>query len=524
VRVISDTLSPPSSRPVPRLLRSDPTPPLRTEWRPGLLVALAQPQRSEYFYPTPAPVVGVAPHVWQVRALVALGVVSFASLGAAVAVIAALTGSDYMHGFKRLLDLNTERNLPTWFSSTALLTAAALLGGIATDERRRHRPAWRFLAIVFVGLSVDETASIHEMTNAPLRALLHSGPALYFPWILGGLLLASVVLIVEWGLLRALPRRTSVAFVIAGATYVTGAAGFEAIAAPLYARHVHPIVQAALVTTEESLEMIGVALFIVALTRFWAIQGVTVTFGFDTRTRPYTPGGAMRLSPRRVFRILLLVAAGLAAVNLGLQAVHFLTPLKIPGTVRLFDLAREGNVPTWVQSNTLLACAALTGLIAAAEWQRKSPFRVHWVLTALFCVYLSADEAASIHEMSVKPLRDAFHTSGLLYYPWIVIGLAVSVAVAAASRRFLVSLPPRTRWTVVLAAIIYLAGALGVESLGALYAETHGRRNLAYGVFTTVEETLEMIGMSVAVLALLEYLRDCIGPVRFAIAGWPRPL
>jgi hypothetical protein len=65
---------------------------------------------------------------------------------------------------------------------------------------------------------------------------------------------------------------------------------------------------------------------------------------------------------------------------------------------------------------------------------------------------------------------------------------------------------------------------LGVESLGALYAETHGRRNLAYGVFTTVEETLEMIGMSVAVLALLEYLRDCIGPVRFAIAGWPRPL
>jgi hypothetical protein len=493
-------------------------------WRDGLFVAPAQPQRIEYHDSPPTSVVAVAPHVWQVRALVTLGVVTFACLGAAVAAIAALTGADYMHGFKRLLDLNTERNLPTWFSSTILLTAAVLLGGIATDGRRRHRTAWRFLAIVFVLLSLDETASIHEMTNAPLRAVLHSGPALYFPWILGGLLLATVVLVVEWRLLRALPRRTSVAFVIAGAIYVTGAAGFEAIAAPLYARHVHPLVQAALVTTEESLEMIGVALFIVAIARFWAIQGITVTLGFATRARDYNPGGALQLPPRRVFRLLLLVAAVLAAVNLGLQAVHFLTPLKIPGTVRLFDLAREGNVPTWVQSNTLLACGALAGLIAAAEWQRRSAFRVHWALTALFCVYLSADEAASIHEMTVKPLRDAFHTSGLLYYPWILIGLAASIAIAVASRRFLASLPARTRRTVIIAAVIYVVGALGVESLGGLYAGTHGRRNLTYGVITTVEETLEMIGMSVAVLALLEYLRDCVGRVRVGIAGWPRSL
>jgi hypothetical protein len=222
--------------------------------------------------------------------------------------------------------------------------------------------------------------------------------------------------------------------------------------------------------------------------------------------------------------MLLLLAALLAAVNLGLQAVHFLTPLKIPGTVRLFDLAREGNVPTWIQSNTLLACGALAGLIAAAEWKRKSAFRVHWVLTALFCVYLSADEAASIHEMSVKPLRNAFHTSGLLFYPWIIIGIAVAAVIAVASRRFLASLPPRTRWTVILASIIYLGGAVGVEALGGRYAEVHGQRNLPYGIITTVEETLEMVGMSVAVLALLEYLRDRVGRIRLGVAPLSRPI
>jgi hypothetical protein len=487
-------------------------------------VGLAQPQYFEYVQPAPPPVtVGVAPRVWQIRALVAAGVTVFACLGAAVAAITAITGADYMHGFKRLLDLNAERNLPTWFSTTILLTAAALLGGIAADGLRRHRRAWRFLAVVFVGLSLDETASIHEMSNAPLRAMLHAGPALYFPWILGGLLLASIVLIAEWRLLRALPRRTSVRFVVAGAIYVMGAAGFEALCAPLYARHVHPLVQAALVTTEETLEMVGVALFIAALARFWAVQRISVTFGFDLRTWYAAPRGAVRLPPQRVFRTLLLLAGALALVNLGLQAIHFLTPFKMPHVVRLFDLAREGNVPTWVQSNTLLACGALTALIAAAEWKRKSAFRLHWTLTALFCVYLSADEAASIHEMTVKPLRAAFHTSGLLFFPWILIGLAVSIVVAVAARRFLAHLPARTRRTVILAAIVYVTGAIGVEALSGMYAETHGQRNLVYGVITTIEETLEMVGMSVAVFALLEYLRDNIGRVRVGVAADAEP-
>ena len=69
------------------------------------------------------------------------------------------------------------------------------------------------------------------------------------------------------------------------------------------------------------------------------------------------------------------------------------------------------------------------------------------------------------------------------------------------------------------AAVVYVAGALGVEALGGMYAETHGQRNLVYGLITTVEETLEMAGMSIAAFALLEYLRDHIGRIRISISG-----
>lgn len=483
-------------------------------------MGLRDPHYAPPLPPAPAPVaIWVTPRVWHFRAILVLGVTAFATVGAAVAFIQVLTGADYMLGFKRLLDLNGERNLPTWFSSGILLTAAALLGGIAADAARAHRRAWTFLAVVFVYLSLDEAASIHEMSNAPLRALLNAGPALYFPWIIFGLALAAIVLAVEWRLLRSLPGRTAVSFVAAGAIYVTGAIGFEELAAPLYARHAHPVVQAAFVVCEESLEMIGVALFIVALARYWTIDRVALTFDFAEATARTARSGVARLPPRRVLRVLLIAAAALAAMNVTLQAVHFLTPLHLPRLVRLFDLAREGNVPTWVQSYTLLACGALAALIAFAEWQHRSPFRVHWVLTALFCVYLSADEASSIHEMAVRPLRAAYHTTGLLYYPWIVVGGAAVLAVAVASHRFIRSLPPRTRRTVVTAAVVYVAGALGVEALGGMYAETHGQRNLVYGLITTVEETLEMAGMSIAAFALLEYLRDHIGRIRISISG-----
>lgn len=460
--------------------------------------------------------VDAAPSLEQVKKVLLSAVAACAIVGGSVAGIAALSGADQMLGFKRLLDLNGERNLPTWFASAILLSAAGLLGGIAADRERQHRGGWAFLAGVFGVLSLDEAASLHEMSNAPLRALFQSGPRFYFPWILGGLSLAATVAFVEWPLLRALPRRTAATLVSAGGIYLTGAVGFEALAAPLYASQAHPLVHAAFITTEETLEMAGVALFIIALAQFAASQGIAVTLNFDERARVMR-ANRVRLSPQRVFNLMLLAALALTGTNMLLQSIHFSTPAHIPGVVRLFDLAREGNIPTWYQSSTLLACGAVAAAIAAAARQAQSPFRVYWALTAVLFVALSADEAASMHEMTVKPLRSAFNTSGLLYYPWIVLGGAAVAVLAVVSRAFLTSLPVRTRRTLLTAAAVFLSGALGVEALGGMYAEVHDRRTLLYGVITSAEETLEMLGIAVAMRALLEYLRDYVGTVRVAI-------
>lgn len=46
-----------------------------------------------------------------------------------------------------------------------------------------------------------------------------------------------------------------------------------------------------------------------------------------------------------------------------------------------------------------------------------------------------------------------------------------------------------------------------------MFAEANGRDNLRYGVITTIEETLEMVGVVFVLRGLLEHLRDHIGPV-----------
>lgn len=92
--------------------------------------------------------------------------------------------------------------------------------------------------------------------------------------------------------LRTLPRETAALLVLAGATFVTGAVGVEALAAPVYALWgKHTILHAALVAVEETLEMAAIVLLIAALLGHAARRRLTLAIAFDDRS-----DGASRLA------------------------------------------------------------------------------------------------------------------------------------------------------------------------------------------------------------------------------------
>lgn len=176
--------------------------------------------------------------------------------------------------------LDQEANVPSWFSSVLLLAAAAALALVALDAHaRRNRWArhWTGLAAVFVWLSMDETAEVHERIGSWLRDRLDLGGILYYAGVVPALLLAMAVALAYIRFLRALPRATMLGTLLAAGLYVTGAAGVEAMTGWWVDTHGTSTSLLYVSTVEENLELAGTTLFILVVLSYFARFGQTVS-------------------------------------------------------------------------------------------------------------------------------------------------------------------------------------------------------------------------------------------------------
>ncbi|MEJ7929445.1 hypothetical protein WG922_05605 [Ramlibacter sp. AN1015] len=184
---------------------------------------------------------------------------------------------------------------------------------------------------------------------------------------------------------------------------------------------------------------------------------------------------------------------------------------RLPGIER-FYFDSEGNVPTWFGSALLLAAALVLAVIEAVKRGVRDPYCRHWLLLALLFLALSIDEAASFHEVLIKPMVSIFNLSGFFRFGWVVVGGLFVAAVLAYYLRFLGSLPARTRMLFLLAGGVYVIGVLGMEMVGGYFflegAAATGMSLVPYMVAMTMEETLEMAGVLLFIYALLDYLRS----------------
>jgi hypothetical protein len=204
-------------------------------------------------------------------------------------------GHDVALGFVSLFDLWNESNLPTWFSSFLLLCAASLLALIATAKRHAGDPYakhWVGLALVFLYLSIDETAMLHELIGTVFAAVAGRFSAFFattWVWMYPFLVIVAAFGVVYLRFLFALPRRYQWLFVVSGIMYVGGALGLEFVEAYYkvltgvdlkFETGGHLVVLATLIGVEEMLEMGGIVLFVVALLRYLqaSIGSVAIDF------------------------------------------------------------------------------------------------------------------------------------------------------------------------------------------------------------------------------------------------------
>ena len=130
------------------------------------------------------------------------------------------------HSLERFVNLNKEGNLPSWFASTQLTLVGLVYAAFALREFRKGLRPWvlPLLAVVFVGLSLDETAQIHERIGTISDALLAGGTragTTLFRTGIWPLLLGPLALLTFWAMWRS------------GAPYIQGQAARWKIAGGL---------------------------------------------------------------------------------------------------------------------------------------------------------------------------------------------------------------------------------------------------------------------------------------------------
>ena len=209
-------------------------------------------------------------------------------------IVAEGTGSLYF-----LLDVVLDFNLPTWWSASLLVIAAAghlVAAWVALPRSRATAAAWVGLGLLTALMSLDDTIRIHERLDRLTNRVLD--PSDYpFTWVLLGIPIAIGILVAAVVLGRALPRRTRNAILVGLGTFFFAAVGIEVLGGWLLHTTGVSTIYRISYHIEEFLEMAGAAVLVVA-----PLIGVQTSPERDVWTLPAAQTqalGAENSSPRR---------------------------------------------------------------------------------------------------------------------------------------------------------------------------------------------------------------------------------
>ncbi len=225
------------------------------------------------------------------------------------------------------------------------------------------------------------------------------------------------------------------------------------------------------------------------------------------------------VSAKKVFFLLLSVTLALAALCAavvlyktvpGVAESRLFSNNPNLGFLNLFDLKREESIGTWYSSSLLLLCSAISAMVSVSKKSEGERYINHWrVLSAVF-LYLSVDEASTLHEKMGPFGRQMLRALDLqisgFNRAWVIPAAVLLFVFVLAYLRFFFNLPAKQRLLFVISAIFYLGGAIGLEVLHGFLTSSGGRQDGAEILLPVGEESLEMLGLTVFVYALLSYL------------------
>ena len=177
------------------------------------------------------------------------------------------------------------------------------------------------------------------------------------------------------------------------------------------------------------------------------------------------------------------------------------------GLVPLFDLDVEYNIPSAFSAILFLFCGLILSYqaLVVSNWREKDFY--HWLGLALLFAFLAWDEFTSVHEVLAGPVSSALNIPQFYHFAWLIPYGGFLLFLAVMLSGFLKRLPDHIRSIFLHSALIFLFGAVVLESLSGLHRTLFGiNPDLLYALIVCCEEFLEMGGILMFNYGLLTYL------------------
>ncbi|WP_414550346.1 hypothetical protein [Anabaena sp. CCY 0017] len=218
---------------------------------------------------------------------------------------------------------------------------------------------------------------------------------------------------------------------------------------------------------------------------------------------------SLHISAKKIIQRLIIIISFLTLTG-AISAYFWVLEFPFPSSkwfYEIFSLDEELNIPAWYSSFMLLSCSGLLAVITTIK--KTDKYFIYWKNLSLIFLFLSLDEAFSFHEILIIPaLREAFNLLPIFFHTWVIFGIPAVIFFIFKYFRFFLDLPKKIQKLFLLAATLYVSGALGMEMVSGLFRVYFGRLDIMTTIAILIEELLEMTGIVIFIYALLTYLRS----------------
>ena len=156
----------------------------------------------------------------------------------------------------------------------------------------------------------------------------------------------------------------------------------------------------------------------------------------------------------------------------------------------------------------------LLALIATACMALSPRLVWSWAMFAAVAAYAALDEAIMIHEKfgRIGALVAPYVPGTIFSFEWVIVGIVVAAVVGAALMPLVLKLPRRSAAGIFAGGAVFLTATLVVETIGGFVDHYIGKNTVEITAILHVEEFLEYLGVTLAILALMTMIEVHRGP------------